>query len=353
MNTFGSILRLTSFGESHGPAMGGVLDGFPSNVVIDFDEIDTALARRAPGQSTLTTQRREPDKVEFLSGILDGVTLGTPIGFIIRNTDSRPTDYDDWAELYRPSHADFSWERRYGIVDRRGGGRASARETVSRVVAGALASQVLKARGITVSAWTSQIGTVAFDGEGPYPASDIYGQATRCPDASTASLMADAIEGARKEGDTLGGTVSCTITGVKAGVGNPVFGKVQARLAAAMMSIPAAHGFEYGLGFEGAGLMGSDAIDIFISGQDGPYPATNHSGGVQGGITNGREITMRIAFKPVATLMRPINTVDIHGQAVVMNPHGRHDVCVVPRAVSVVEAMALLTILDLLLECGR
>lgn len=353
MNTYGQILRLTSFGESHGAAMGGVIDGFPANFVVDFDKVDVALSRRRPGQSALTTARRESDSVEFLSGIVGNVTLGTPIGFIVRNGDRRSQDYDEWADLYRPSHADYSWEKRFGIIDRRGGGRASARETVSRVVAGALAAQVLEKEGIKVCAWSSAIGDVCFDGEGPYAAEDVYSQATRCPDKDAARKMEAAILAAKEEGDTLGGVVSCVVTGVKAGVGNPVFGKLQARLAAAMMSIPAAHGFEYGMGFAGAAKKGSEMIDVFVPSEDGPRTLTNHSGGIQGGVTNGNDITMRVAFKPLATLMRPVETVDVNGRAAVMMPRGRHDVCAVPRAVAVVEAMASLTILDSLLETSR
>ena len=352
MNTFGQTLRLTSFGESHGAAMGGVLDGFPANFVVDFGKVDLALQRRRPGQSALTTARREQDQVEFLSGFLGNVSLGTPIGFIVRNGDQRSLDYEQWADLYRPSHADYTWEKRYGIVDRRGGGRASARETVSRVVAGALAAQVLEREGISVSAWTSAVGAVSFDGEGPFLAEEVYAQATRCPDGDAARRMEAALLAAKEEGDTLGGVVTCVVTGVKAGVGNPVFGKLQARLAAAMMSIPAAHGFEYGMGFAGARKKGSEMIDLFVPGREGPRTLTNHSGGIQGGITNGNAITMRVAFKPLATLMQPVETVDVNGNVAVMVPRGRHDVCAVPRAVAVVEAMASLTILDSLLE-GR
>ena len=316
MNTFGKILTLTTFGESHGPAMGGVLDGMPAGVDIDMDVLQRFVDRRRTGQTTGSSRRDEQDRVEVLSGIWQGKTLGTPIGFVVHNTDARSSDYKVLMNVYRPNHADFTWQAKYGIRDPRGGGRASARETVARVVAGGIAIQALAHLGITVES----------------------------------SLVADleqSISQAASEGDTLGGIVSCTLKGVPPGLGEPVFGKLHAQLAAAMMSIPSVHGFEYGDGFEMASKRGSEVTDVFEKRPDGSIgTATNHSGGIQGGISNGEDITMRIAFKPVPTLMRPVDTVDRDGNSVTLQPRGRHDVCVVPRALPIVEAMAALVILD-------
>jgi chorismate synthase len=316
MNTLGKILTLTTFGESHGPAMGGVLDGMPAGVDIDLDALQRFVDRRRTGQTAGSSTRDEQDRVEVLSGIWQGKTLGTPIGFIVRNTDARSADYDDIARCYRPNHADFTWEKKYGLRDPRGGGRASARETVARVVAGGIAIQALNKLGITIEA-------------AAYP-------------LDTAELQR-----AMAEGDTLGGIIECTVKGVPAGLGEPLFGKLHAQLAAAMMSIPSVHGFEYGDGFELAAKRGSEVMDLFERRADGSIGTlTNHSGGIQGGISNGEDIVMRIAFKPVPTLMREVPTVDRNGNPVTLQPRGRHDVCVVPRAVPIVEAMAALVILD-------
>ena len=316
MNTLGKILTLTTFGESHGPAMGGVLDGMPAGVDIDLDALQRFVDRRRTGQTAGSSTRDEQDRVEVLSGIWQGKTLGTPIGFIVRNTDARSADYDDIARCYRPNHADFTWEKKYGLRDPRGGGRASARETVARVVAGGIALQALNKLGITIEA-------------AAYP-------------LDTAELQR-----AMAEGDTLGGIIECTVKGAPAGLGEPLFGKLHAQLAAAMMSIPSVHGFEYGDGFELAAKRGSEVMDLFERRADGSIGTlTNHSGGIQGGISNGEDIVMRIAFKPVPTLMREVPTVDRNGNPVALQPRGRHDVCVVPRAVPIVEAMAALVILD-------
>ncbi|MBR0492137.1 MAG: chorismate synthase [Muribaculaceae bacterium] len=316
MNTLGKILTLTSFGESHGPAMGGVLDGMPAGVDIDLDALQRFVDRRRTGQTAGSSTRDEQDRVEVLSGICQGKTLGTPIGFIVRNTDARSADYDDIARCYRPNHADFTWEKKYGLRDPRGGGRASARETVARVVAGGIALQALNKLGITIEA-------------AAYP-------------LDTAELQR-----AMAEGDTLGGIIECTVKGAPAGLGEPLFGKLHVQLAAAMMSIPSVHGFEYGDGFELAAKRGSEVMDLFERRADGSIGTlTNHSGGIQGGISNGEDIVMRIAFKPVPTLMREVPTVDRDGNPVTLQPRGRHDVCVVPRAIPIVEAMAALVILD-------
>lgn len=316
MNTLGKILTLTTFGESHGPAMGGVLDGMPAGVNIDMDALQRFVDRRRTGQTAGSSTRDEQDRVEVLSGIWQGKTLGTPIGFIVRNTDARSADYDDIARCYRPNHADFTWEKKYGLRDPRGGGRASARETVARVVAGGIAIQALNKLGFTIEA-------------AAYP-------------LDTAELQR-----AVAEGDTLGGIIECTVKGVPVGLGEPLFGKLHAQLAAAMMSIPSVHGFEYGDGFDLAAKRGSEVMDLFERRADGSIGTlTNHSGGIQGGISNGEDIVMRIAFKPVPTLMREVPTVDRNGNPVTLQPRGRHDVCVVPRAIPIVEAMAALVILD-------
>lgn len=327
MNTIGKILTLTTFGESHGPAMGGVLDGMPAGVKIDLEALQRFVDRRRTGQTIGSSSRDEKDRVEVLSGIWQGETLGTPIGFVVRNTDARSDDYKELASVYRPNHADFTWQAKYGIRDPRGGGRASARETVARVVAGGIAIQALATMGITIEASISSLGHHSRD-------------AKSC-------VSTDELERVIAEGDTLGGIVSCTVKGVPAGLGEPVFGKLHAQLAAAMMSIPSVHGFEYGDGFALATKRGSEVMDVFEKRPDGSIgTVTNHSGGIQGGISNGEDIVMRIAFKPVPTLMRPIDTVDHDGNAVTLQPRGRHDVCVVPRALPIVEAMAALVILD-------
>lgn len=351
MNTFGQIYRLTSFGESHGPAVGGVIDGMPAGVTIDPDAVQHELDRRRPGQSDIVTARRESDRVEILSGVYEGRTLGTPIGFIIRNSDSHSDDYENLRHVYRPSHADYTYDIKYGLRDHRGGGRSSARETVARVVGGAFARQALARLGVSIHAYTSAVGTVTLDV--PLDHLDLSlteSNAVRCPDPATAAEMERLIKAVKAEGDTVGGIVTCVIDGVPAGLGEPVFGKLHARLAEAMMSINAAKGFDYGMGFDGAAMRGSEVNDIFEPTDDGRITTrTNHSGGIQGGISNGARITMRVAFKPVATLLREIETVDDEGRKTVLKMRGRHDPCVVPRAVPIVEAMAAMTILDAVL----
>lgn len=346
-NTFGDILRITTFGESHGPAMGGIIDGFPAGVRIDLGEVQRMVDRRRPGQSPVTTARDEKDRVEVLSGMLNGVTLGTPIGFIVRNSDQRSADYESLKDCYRPSHADYTYAVKYGIRDHRGGGRASARETVCRVVAGAFAQQALRQLGIEVTACASQIGDVKL--EKPLAECDLTAiehNAVRCPDESTAQAMVTAIAEAKEQGDTLGGIVTCVAHGVPAGLGDPVFGKLHAQLASAMMSIPAAKGFEVGHGFGFASCKGSEVLDAWTV-RDGKIGTlTNHSGGIQGGISNGEPVIFNVAFKPVATLMRPVACINAECQLVEVAQQGRHDPCVVPRVVPVVEAMTALVILD-------
>lgn len=341
MNTFGKNLTLTTFGESHGPALGGVIDGFPPRVAIDLDRVQAELDRRRPGQSRLTTQRREADRVEILSGMMDGVTLGTPIGFIIRNSDQHSSDYEEMRHVFRPSHADFTYQAKYGIRDHRGGGRASARETAARVVGGAFCRQLLEARGIRVEAWTEQVGPVRMSAADCDPESN----PVRCPDSAAAAKMAELIEEVKREGDTVGGIVACRISGLPAGVGEPHFDRLNSRLGAAMLSIPAVKGVEFGMGFEGCLRRGSETVDVF---NPDFTTATNNSGGIQGGISNGMPVELRIAFKPVATLLRDVQTVTDAGEPTTLRARGRHDPCVLPRAVPIVEAMALLTLADLL-----
>lgn len=344
-NTFGNILTVTTFGESHGAAIGGVIDGMPAGVKIDLDEVQRFVDRRRPGQSAMTTSRNEEDRVEVLSGIFDGVTLGTPIGFIIRNKDHHSQDYSEIKDSYRPSHADYTYDAKYGLRDYRGGGRSSARETAARVVAGAIAMQVLNQMGINIVAYTSQVGNVKVD-NGDVDLSLIDKNDVRCPNAEVAKAMEAVVLQARSNGDSVGGCVSCEITGAPAGLGEPVFGKLHAQLGAAMLCINAAKGFEYGDGFEFASAHGSEVMDHFACTDGKITTLDNHSGGIQGGISNGAPINFRVAFKPVATLMRDIETIDCNGNAVTLHPHGRHDPCVVPRAVPIVEAMAALVMLD-------
>lgn len=347
-NTIGDILTLTTFGESHGVALGGVLDGFPAGVAVDAGKVQAQLDRRRPGQSKLTTPRKENDKVEFLSGIYGGRSLGTPIAFEVRNHDARSADYDELAHVYRPSHADYTFDKKYGLRDPRGGGRSSARETLARVAAGALAMQALDQLGVKITAYTQQIGGAKITcNYKELDLSRIDTNAVRCPDDAVAKLMATEIETSKAANDTLGGVIECVVQGVPVGFGDPVFGKLQAKLAAAMMSINAAKGFEYGLGFGFANKMGSETLDNFIADDNGCITIrSNNSGGIQGGISNGEDIYFRVAFKPIATMARDIETTDDQGHPVVMHPGGRHDVCVVPRAVPIVEAMAALVVLD-------
>lgn len=348
MNTFGNIFRLTSFGESHGEAIGGVIDGCPPGIFVDEDFIRNELSRRKPGQSPLTTSRKEADEVEFLSGIYEGQTTGTPIGFIVRNTNAHSSDYDMLRDVFRPSHADYTYRQKYGIRDHRGGGRSSARETVARVVAGAFAKLALKGKGIEIVAYTSQVGPICLDK--PYAELDfsrIESSPVRCPDPEKAKAMVELIETVKEEGDTVGGVVSCVCRGVPVGLGEPVFGKLHAALGNAMLSINAVKGFEYGMGFEGVRYRGSEMNDAFYLKPDGKIGAkTNHSGGIQGGISNGEDIYFRVAFKPVATVFKEQQTVDKDGREISLKVHGRHDPCVLSRAVPVVEAMAAMVILD-------
>lgn len=353
-NSFGNIYRLTTFGESHGAALGGVIDGVPAGLELNFGDIESELARRRPGQSSITTARNESDSVEFLSGIYEGRTTGTPIGFIIRNTDQHSSDYKEIAETFRPNHADFTYTAKYGIRDPRGGGRSSARETACRIVGGAVARQALATEGITIDAYTDQIGNIRCGSFTDFSARE--NNPVRCPDPVTAAEMERLILEVKKEGDTIGGVVGCVIRGVPAGLGEPVFDKLQSRLAAAMMGINAAKGFEYGLGFEAACARGSESIDRFVTDESGIVRTlSNNSGGIQGGISNGADITFRVAFKPVATLLKPVETIDVHGNKVILKARGRHDPCVVPRAVPIVEAMAAMVVFDALLQnrCAR
>ncbi|MDO5106611.1 chorismate synthase [Capnocytophaga sp.] len=341
-NTFGTLYRLTTFGESHGEALGGIIDGCPSGITIDFQAIQKELDRRKPGQSAIVTQRKEADEVRFLSGIFEGKTTGTPIGFIIENTNQKSHDYSHIKDVYRPSHADYVYDKKYGHRDYRGGGRSSARETVCRVVAGAIAKQVLKE--IRFSAYVSSVGEIAVNK--PYTELDLSLTETnpvRCPDLELAQQMETYIKQIRKDGDTVGGTVSCVIQNVPAGLGEPVFDRLHAQLGKAMLSINAVKGFEYGSGFEGTKQRGSQHNDLFNP--DGSTQ-TNRSGGIQGGISNGMDIYFKVAFKPVATLMQTQPALTSDGNIVEMQGKGRHDPCVVPRAVPIVEAMAAMVILD-------
>jgi len=347
LNSFGRIFTLTSFGESHGAAIGGVIDGCPAGLKIDISLIQADLDRRKPGQSHITTSRQESDQVEFLSGIFDGITTGAPIGFLVRNKDQQSGDYSNIKDLYRPSHADFTYDQKYGVRDYRGGGRSSARETIARVVAGSLARQLLSGIGIKIQAFVSRVGEIEL--EKSYKELDLNQTETnivRCPDTETANRMIRRIEEAGRDHDTVGGVITGVITGVPAGWGEPVFNKLHADLGFAMLGINAVKGFEYGSGFEGTKLAGSQHNDIFIATGDGIKTLTNHSGGVQGGISNGEDIYWKVAFKPIATLLKEQNTVDVHGKEAVVNVKGRHDPCVLPRAVPIVEAMAALVLAD-------
>lgn len=348
MNTFGHLLRLTSFGESHGPCIGGVLDGFPAGIPIDLDFLQHEMERRRPGQSALTTPRKESDKVELLSGVFNGQSTGCPIGFVVRNEQAHSSDYDNLRDVFRPSHADYTYFCKYGLRDHRGGGRSSARETAVRCVGGTLAKMALRQLGIQVTAYTSQVGDIALPyGYDHYDLSLAETNPVRCPDPVLAERMAQLIGDVKREGDTVGGIVTGLVHGCPPGLGEPVFGKLHAALGEAMLSINAAKGFEYGEGFAGVAARGSEQNDTFLpDGNGGVRTATNHSGGIQGGISNGNDIYFRVAFKPVATLLREQPTVNARGEAVVLKARGRHDPCVVPRAVPVVEAMAALVILD-------
>ena len=347
-NTFGNIFKLTTFGESHGPGIGGIIDGMPAGITVDLDFLQSELNRRRPGQSALTTDRKEADKVELLSGIFEGKTTGCPIGFLVRNENQHSNDYDNMRDVFRPSHADFTYQTKYGIRDHRGGGRTSARETIARVVGGAFAKMVLRQKGIHITAYTSQVGPIALGGNyHDYDFSEIERNPVRCPDAAKAAEMAQLIAEVKSQGDTIGGIISCVIKGCPIGLGEPVFGKLHAQLGAAMLSINAVKGFEYGEGFAGVTARGSEQNDIFKpDGKGGITTLTNHSGGIQGGLSNGQDIYFRVAFKPVATLLREQPTVNKQGQPTTLKARGRHDPCVLPRAVPIVEAMAAMVILD-------
>ena len=347
MNTFGKLFRLTSFGESHGMGIGGIIDGCPAGLELDISLIQNELARRKPGQSKITTQRNEPDNVEFLSGIFEGKTQGTPIAFVVWNKEQNSNDYSDLKDVFRPSHADFTYTQKYGIRDYRGGGRSSARETIARVVAGAVAKQILAQKGITVQAYVSQVGEVILNK--PYTELDLSKteeNIIRCPDIETAEKMIARIETAAKDNDTVGGVITAVAKGVPAGWGEPVFNKLHADLGKAMLGINAVKGFEYGSGFEGTKMSGSEHNDIFIRVGENIRTKTNNSGGIQGGISNGEDIYFRVAFKPVATLLKEQQTINRNNNEVTINPKGRHDPCVLPRAVPVVEAMAALVLTD-------
>ena len=352
MNTFGRIFTLTSFGESHGLGIGGIIDGCPAGLDIDMGFIQDELNRRKPGQSKITTQRKEPDAVEFLSGVFEGKTQGTPIAFIVWNKDQHSKDYETLKDVYRPSHADYTYAQKYGTRDYRGGGRSSARETIARVVAGSIARLMLRQSGIEINAYVSKVGEVKL--EKAYQELDLSkteDSIVRCPDPETAEKMIARIEEAGQNNDTVGGIITCVVKKVPAGLGEPVFDKLHASLGHAMLGINAVKGFEYGSGFAGTGLSGSAHNDIFITTPEGVRTKTNNSGGIQGGISNGEDIYFNVAFKPIATLMKEQHTINKDKKDVVINPKGRHDPCVLPRAVPIVEAMAALVIADHLLLC--
>ncbi len=346
-NSFGKLFKLTTFGESHGPAIGGVIDACPAGVNIDQEEIQKKLDLRRPGSTSLGTARSEEDKVEILSGVFEGMSTGGPIGFIIRNKDARSKDYSEIKDVFRPSHADFTYKEKYGLRDYRGGGRSSARETACRVVAGGIAEQMLKDFGIEVSAFVSAVGDVSLKTD--YKDLDLsktYDSEVRCPDPHIAEFMTNRIEKVRSEGDSIGGRITCVIKNSPIGLGEPVFEKFNAQLAHAMMGINAVKGFEYGSGFAGAEMKGSEHNDEMEMRDDKPVFKTNRSGGIQGGISNGEDIYFNLAFKPVASISSKQKTVDEKGEDVDLELQGRHDPCVVPRAVPIVEAMAWLVIAD-------
>ncbi len=346
-NTFGNIFRLTSFGESHGSGIGGVIDGFPAGIKIDMEFIQSELDRRRPGQSNLTTPRKEGDKVEFLSGIFVAKSPGCTIGGLVWNENQHSSDYDNLRELYRPSHADYTYTVKYGIRDHRGGGRSSARETISRVVGGALAKLALRQLGIHITAYTSQVGPIRLEENyDAYDLTQVESNPVRCPDAQKAAEMAALIGEVKAAGDTIGGVITCVVKGCPIGLGQPVFGKLHAALGGAMLSINAAKAFEYGDGFKGLKMRGSEQNDVFYNNHGRIETRTNHSGGIQGGISNGQDIYFRVAFKPVATVLMEQHTVNVDGIDTTLKARGRHDPCVLPRAVPIVEAMAAMVLLD-------
>lgn len=356
MNSFGKIFSLTTFGESHGVAVGGVIDGMPAGIPVDEAFLQAEMARRRPGQSAITTGRNEADHVEILSGVFEGKTTGTPIGFEVRNNNQHSNDYENMRNLFRPSHADFTYTEKYGLRDHRGGGRSSARETLSRVVGGAFAKMALRQLGITIQAYTSQVGNIVVPGHyTDYNLGDAENNAVRCPDAAIAEQMEALIKEVKEAGDTIGGVVTCVIKGVPVGLGEPCFDKLHAQLGSAMLSINACKGFEYGMGFEGVGHRGSEMNDIFEAKDGRVTTTTNNSGGIQGGISNGQDIYFRCAFKPVATLLREVTTINDELETTTLQARGRHDPCVLPRAVPIVEAMAAMVILDnyLIRKCNK
>lgn len=343
-SSFGTLFRVTTFGESHGPALGVVIDGVPAGLRLDLDAVSRDLARRRPGQSAIVTPRKEADAFEVVAGLFEGVTLGSPLTLLFRNVDADPSAYAPFKDVYRPSHADWTTQAKYGVRDWRGGGRASARETVARVAAGAVAKQLL--RGVSITAWVHRVGDVEGPDVWEVEPDVVESTPVRGPDLGTSAAMEALIREVRKDGDTVGGVIRCVVRGVPAGLGDPVFDKLEADLAKAMLSLPAAKGFESGSGYAGARMRGSQHNDAFVPGPDGPVTPTNRSGGVQGGISNGMPITFTVAFKPVATLFQPQATVDVHNRVTTLTPRGRHDPCVLPRAVPMVEAMAALVLAD-------
>ncbi len=356
-NSFGNLFTLTTFGESHGPAVGGVVDGMPAGIDIDLDFIQNELNRRRPGQSAITTSRKEADQVELLSGVFEGKSTGCPIGFIVRNTNQHSQDYENMRGLFRPSHADLTYYHKYGVRDHRGGGRSSARITISRCVAGALAKLALRQLGVSITAYTSQVGHITLEHDyHHYDLGLTETNAVRCPDTAKAKEMEALISEVKAQGDTIGGIITCVVKGCPKGLGEPEFDKLHAALGRAMLSINAVKGFEYGEGFAGVTARGSEQNDVFVANAernssasnrtDGIHTLTNRSGGIQGGISNGEDISFRVAFKPVATLLMEQQTVDMQGNATTLKAKGRHDPCVLPRAVPIVEAMAAMTILD-------
>ena len=346
MNTFGKIYRLTSFGESHGTAVGGVIDGCPPGMILDIDFIQSELNRRRPGQSRVTTPRNESDTVELLSGVFEGKSTGAPIGFIVKNENHQSSDYSNIINSYRPSHADYTYQQKYGIRDYRGGGRSSARETIARIVGGAIAKQYLSQFNIKIKAYTSQVGHISLENDyRMYDLDRIEDNIVRCPDPEIAELMIKFIQEVRSKGDTIGGIITAVIKGVPVGLGEPVFSKLHADLGSSMLGINAVKGFEYGMGFD-VSKRGSEANDSFYDDNGNIKTRTNNSGGIQAGISNGQDIYFRVAFKPVSTILREQKTVDVNGKNTIIKARGRHDPCVLPRAVPIVESMAAMTIMD-------
>ena len=346
-NTFGKLFRFTGFGESHGAYIGGVIDGCPAGIELDFEAIQYELNRRKPGQSEITTQRKEADDVKFISGIFEGKTTGMPLAFLIANADARSKDYSHIKDMFRPSHADYTWQQKYGHRDYRGGGRSSARETATRVVAGAIAKQILLKYKIEFIAFTKSVGEIIAENiPSNLKINQVESNLVRCPDMKAAQAMVELVKKVKKEGDTIGGVVECRIYNVPAGLGAPVFDRLEADLAKAMLSINASKGFEIGSGFKGTAMKGSDHNDIWQNTEGSISTKTNYSGGIQGGISNGMPIVFKVAFKPVATLLIDQESIDAEGNKVIIKGKGRHDPCVVPRAVPIVEAMAALVIID-------